>query len=264
LAIYKDLVDKLEDGSLDPGSIPDICGCCIEADSAEHDIPQKDLPEPMTTQKVVFQLGQIEQLLKGNNQFSSILEQIGKLTDSLARTKLDWVDELKDTFRKSFDGLLPNLTNPIAQYMPDIYIPKLKDETVENIYILLDISGSLTHVELGKAQKVINDLREEFEIEKTIIITYNSDIVDRKEYEQYQSINISELPGGGGTKVDAVFRKIHQNCENPNAVLVITDTEDDVATPAELISYPVIWLNTSEREPFSGCLKPKFGKIISI
>ena len=260
LAIYYDLVEKAEENE-EPRT---GCGCCVK--SIKSDIPEKDLPDPITQSKMSQVLAQVQNLLDssglGNTNLSTV---IGELIEDVAIPIIDWADELFDTFVKSFDGCQLDLSRPVTQYLPNIYIPKYKDNAIDSLFIALDLSSSLTKEELSKAQKVIDEIRDIYEIEETDLITYNWSVIERKTYAAYEPLNISDLEGKGGTRADSVFEMLIKNKECPHALLIISDTEDEIRTKAKDVPYPVIWLNTSKYEPFRfSDSKPEFGKIITI
>jgi len=258
LAIYKDLVDK---GKTNENTKPG-CGCASH--DFPPDIPRTDLPKLPDQNEILRKLSKIQGALA--HAGSSILTRIiGDLVDEAATPSIDFADKLTDSIVKSFDGCIPDYSNPIPQYMPDIYMPKLKSEIIENFYVAVDLSYSCSREELTKAQAVINAVRDTYEIETTVLITYNHEIIDRLNFSQYEPINICELEGDGGTRGDAVFEYIQENCETPHTLVVISDTEDYISTPAESVPYPVIWLNTSVNPAFGGeHNEPTFGEIISI
>lgn len=258
LAIYKDLVDK---GSTDQNSRP---GCGCSSHEIPPDIPTKDLPELPDQREVLRKLSKIQGALSQAGS-STLTRIVGELIDVAAAPIAHWTDRLTDSFVKCLDGCVPDYSNPIVQYMPDIYMPKLKSEGIENLCIAFDLSYSCSIKELSKGQAVIDNIRDMYNIETTTLITYNHEIIDRIDYSQYEPINICDLEGDGGTRGDAVFEYLRERGETPHTLLVISDTEDYISTPAEDVTFPVIWLNTSKNDAFGGEEnEPEFGDIISI
>lgn len=260
IQIYHDLYQQKQN---DPNSQPPPgCGCVQAPDPSNGNDPS--LQNQQTQAGAAQKLTEAQQSLKAQGS-EELAEKIGKLIRDLVTPQIDWAEELTDAIEKGFDGSHIDLSNPIRQYLAQgIYIPKYKDDTIENLYIALDLSCSLTNEELAKAQRVIDEIRQVHDIESTSIITYNTRITDHQLYDQYDTISIEDMVGRGGTRGDCVFEYIEQHDEQPFTLLMITDTEDCIETPEEKVPYPVIWLNTSKEEPFRGYPKPAFGKIITL
>jgi predicted metal-dependent peptidase len=256
LAIYNDLAKN-------PPPEEDLpqCGCAQKG--IKSDIPEEKLQPVLTPSSARQKINEVEQNLKAIGADSSILEPISELVRQLANPKLDWTEELRDSFIKSFDGETLDMANPIKQLMHfGVYQPKYKDENIDNLFLALDLSSSVTDYELGKAQDIIDDIRQLYDIEQTTIITYNHNVIDRFDYGAHEDIDLMGLDSGGGTCTDSVFEYIEDHGDSPFTLLVISDMEDHIET--EYVNYPVIWLNTSDYEPFTYGGKPNFGKFINV
>jgi predicted metal-dependent peptidase len=141
-------------------------------------------------------------------------------------------------------------------------MPTYKDENIQNLFMAMDLSSSVSEEEIQKAQDILDDIRQLYSIENTVVITFNHEIIDRLEFAEYDDINFSDLDAGGGTCIDNVFEYIEQNGDSPFTLLLVSDMEDYIETKS--VPYPVIWLNTDERgEAFLG-EKPNFGKLINV
>lgn len=261
LQIYKDLHDEKQQNPNQQNQPPG-CGCCVPAPADGQGDP--NLPDAPTQSGAAQKMAEAQQALKqaGN---SSLSEKIGELIKDLVKPEIDWAEELRDSFVKSFDGDVLDLSNPNKQCLAQgIYIPKYKDEAIESLCIALDLSCSLTDEELAKGQAVIDEVRQLYEIETTSIIAYNTRVTSHKTFQQYEEINIGDMEGRGGTRGDCVFEHLKEKSEVPFTLLMITDTEDRIETKSVDVPYPVIWLNTGGGEPFSWGGPPDFGKIVSI
>lgn len=256
LAIYADLAKNPP-----PEDSMPQCGCCVPG--LDSSIPEDQLGQKPTQSKVRQKLSEVEQQLKSHGVSGSLLTPVTELIRQLATPKLDWTEELRDAFIKSFDGEMLDYANPIKQYMyHDIFMPTYKDENIHNLFMAMDLSSSVTEEEIQKAQDILDDIRQLYSIENTVIITFNHDIMDRLEFGEFDEINFSDLDAGGGTCIDNVFEYIEQNGDSPFTLLIVSDMEDYIQTKS--VPYPVIWLNTDERgEAFLG-EKPNFGKLINV
>jgi len=263
LGIYADLVKKRdpEDKNKQQQDNTVITGCAIPTPD-KGGLPEEQLGEPLTDSLIRDNLNKVEQALKAAGATSNLLEPIGDLLRQLTTPKIDWTEELFDSFVKSFDGDVLDLSNPIKQYMPNIYVPMYKEENILNMYTAIDLSGSVTKEELGKAQDIMDEIRQLYSIEQTTVLTFNTRIINRFDFDETDDIKLGHFKGRGGTRIDCVFDYIAKNNEDPFTLLIITDTYDRVSTP--MVYYPVIWLNSSKEPPFALYGRPNFGKFVDI
>lgn len=261
--------DSNNEGNGDDGDSPEKgCSCCISPEEAKDagGLPSHKLEDVPSMASVLRKMAETKELLKdiGN---SPVAETVRGLLEDIAIPPIDWADTLKDAFIKSWDGSCVDLSNPIKQYMVQkIFMPNYKDDSIDALFVAIDLSISITTEELSKAQKVILEMRDLYEIEEIHLVTYNTKIIEHKIFEQYEDIGLGDLKGGGGTRGDCVFEMIKEKSLSPHAVLMISDTEDNIKTDPGDITYPVIWLNTNGGEAFDSEYfnTPEFGIIVNI
>ena len=237
-------------------------GCIGKIPEGVSDIPEDELGTPPTQETVKNNLAQTEQILKSSGASPKITKTVTDILESFITPSMHWTEELIDSAIKCLSGEVPDLANPIKQYMPDIYIPQYKSENIETLYTAFDFSSSVSPEELGMINRILNILREMYEIELNVVITFNTRVIKRFEFEAHEQIDIKQMKSGGGTRIDCVFEHLEERGETPNALLILSDMEDYIET--EYVPYPVIWLNTSPDEFWDEENRPKFGKHIHV
>jgi predicted metal-dependent peptidase len=122
----------------------------------------------------------------------------------------------------------------------DVILPDLQDETLGEIVVAVDTSGSIYGVPavVGSFQNEINSLIARCKPSKLHVIQCDSRITDAKEYEDGQPIELT-LRGGGGTRFEPVGEYINQHGINPRVCIYLTDLEGSF--PEVPWQFPTIW-----------------------
>jgi predicted metal-dependent peptidase len=175
----------------------------------------------------------------------------------LFEPKVDWRAALKEfvssacrgkdefTWRKFNRRLLPN----------DIYMPTSENETIGEVVVAIDTSGSIGEVELNEFATELVSICEAVSPEAVRILWWDTMVhgeqLFKDKYEQIGSMLKPE--GGGGTKVSCVAEYINKKSIKAECVLVFTDgfVENDVKWN---IQSPTLWMVTQNKnwEPPSG------------
>ena len=175
---------------------------------------------------------------------------------------IDWKEVLRDfvstavrgrdelTWRRFHRGLLAN----------DILAPSVEAETMTEIIVAMDTSGSIDQEMNGKFAFQLQLICDSVKPETVRILWWDTEVHGEQTFGG-DSPNVKDIlkpMGGGGTHVSCVSEYIAKKRYNPDCVVVFTDgyVEDDVKWN---IGVDTLWLVT-ERRGF----KPPKGTMVKI
>lgn len=162
------------------------------------------------------------------------------LVSNLVDAKIPWQHVLNRFVEEtSYNDYSWN--NPDRRFLPDdIILPDLHDETLGEIVVAVDTSGSIYGVPqvVGSFQNEINSLVERCRPSKLHVIQCDARITDAQEYTDGKPIELN-LKGGGGTDFRPIGEYIAKHNINPRVCIYLTDLEG--AFPEVPWSFPTIW-----------------------
>ena len=171
--------------------------------------------------------------------------------------KVDWRDALREFVSASVRGKDEYTWRRMnKRHMAnDIYLPSMDNETIGEVVVAIDTSGSIGEKELNEFATELVSICEVSSPEKVRIIWWDAEVAGTQEFSgDYTGIASMLKPeGGGGTKVSCVSEYINEHRINADCVIVFTDgyVESDVTWD---ISSPTLWMVTHCKsfEPPSG------------
>ena len=171
--------------------------------------------------------------------------------------KVDWRDELREFVSSSVRGKDEYTWRRMnKRHMAnDIYLPSMDNETIGEVVVAIDTSGSIGEKELNEFATELVSICEATSPEKVRIIWWDAEVAGTQEFSgDYTGIASMLKPeGGGGTMVSCVSEYINKERINADCVIVFTDgyVEDKVKWD---ISSPTLWMVTQSKsfEPPSG------------
>ena len=184
------------------------------------------------------------QSMMANKAQGEIPGEISRMIDNLINPKLDW--------RQLLSRYLSDRTNtdyswrrPNKRYMPNHYLPSLYSETIGNVVIAIDTSGSVTDEEIKELLTEVESIRETYHPKTLTIIDCDYKIHAVHEINDYTDILSLPFTGGGGTAIEPVINYCNTN---PPAVLIyFTDLYADDIT--EEVPYDILWVCNSQHPP---------------
>jgi predicted metal-dependent peptidase len=164
--------------------------------------------------------------------------------------QVDWKREFADfvsaacrgkdeyTWRKFNRRMLPN----------DLYLPTVEDETIGEIVVGIDVSGSIGQKELNEFASELVSIAELVQPEAIRILWWDTKVNGEQLFtENYDQIGSMLKPkGGGGTRVSCVSEYINKKKIKAECVVIFTDgyLENDVVWN---IDSPTLWLVTENK-----------------
>lgn len=232
--VYEIIYEEAEDYS---DFQPDL----LESDGSGSGEPMDEntLKEKLTSIVVQAQT----QSMMANKAQGEIPGEITRMIDDLINPKLDWRQLLVRylTARTNTDY---SWSRPNKRFMPAHYLPSLYSETIGDITVAVDTSGSITDDELAEILTEIEGIRETYHPKKLTIIDCDYIIHNVHKIDDYTDIKSLKFTGSGGTD----FAPVIDYCnENPPAILIyFTDLYADDVT--EDVGYDILWVCNSTHE----------------
>ena len=224
----------------------------------EHDFGNA---KQMTTEQVAEQAGKIDRALREGGILAGRMgAKIPRQISDLLEPKVNWREVLRDfvtsasrgseeyTWRRFNKRLMAN----------DIYMPSLENETVGELIIAIDTSGSIGGAELTEFASELASICESVNPARVRVLWWDTEVHAMQTFDDNYT-NIASLlkpEGGGGTHVSCVAEYINQHKLNAEGVLVFTDgyVESDIKWD---ITTPTLWLVTQNRS-----FEPPSGKVV--
>jgi len=224
----------------------------------EHDFGNA---KQMTTEQVAEQAGKIDRALREGGILAGRMgAKIPRQISDLLEPKVNWREVLRDfvtsasrgseeyTWRRFNKRLMAN----------DIYMPSLENETVGELIVAIDTSGSIGGAELTEFASELASICESVNPARVRVLWWDTEVHAMQTFDDNYT-NIASLlkpEGGGGTHVSCVAEYINQHKLNAEGVLVFTDgyVESDIKWD---ITTPTLWLVTQNRS-----FEPPSGKVV--
>jgi len=163
--------------------------------------------------------------------------EIGRLIDDLINPKLPWNELLlrflTETAKDDYTWRRPN-----KRFMPEFYLPTQYSESLTDITIAIDTSGSITTKDLTAILSEINFIKETFNPKNLTIIDCDYQI--HNVFKVTEDMNVTDLKftGGGGTSCNPVF----EYCKKHPTKALIYFTDLYLSPWTEEVDFPVLWI----------------------
>ncbi len=180
--------------------------------------------------------------------FGKSSEAIERLVQDMLTPKVDWRDVL-NRFLVRCRTDLRSWSRPNRRYLSQgLYLPSVTGETIGELVIAIDCSGSISADELSQFAAEIRNIKEDHNPARIHLLYFDSKVAHYDICGRDDELDIKPH-GGGGTAFAPVFKFIETKGLDPVACVFLTDLccNNFGAVP----SYPVLWVSTGEDEaPF--------------
>ena len=187
--------------------------------------------------------------------------KIPRTIQELLEPKVDWREVLREfvtsatrgsdeyTWRRFNKRLMAN----------DIYMPSMENESIGELVVAIDTSGSIGGQELTEFASELASICSVCTPSKVRVLWWDTEVHGEQVFspEDYNNLkDILKPQGGGGTMVSCVSDYINAKKVNSEAVIVFTDgyLESDIKW---VISAPTLWLVTQAKD-----FTPPSGKVV--
>ena len=172
--------------------------------------------------------------------------------DELLEPKVNWRDALREFVTSATRGSDEYTWRKFNKRMManDLYLPSLENESIGELVVAIDTSGSIGGVELTEFATELASICDSVTPDKVRVLWWDTAVHGEQVFDSSSYQNIAGLlkpQGGGGTMVSCVSEYLNKNKVNAEAVLVFTDgyVESDIKWD---ITVPTLWMVTQRRD----------------
>lgn len=189
--------------------------------------------------------------------------QVPKAISELMQPKVDWREALREfvssTMRGKDEFTWQRMNK--RRLADEIYLPSVYSESVGELVIAIDTSGSIGQREIAEFAAELASICETVTPECVRVLWWDTMVHGEQRFEEGQFGQIATLLkplGGGGTRVGCVNDYINEHNINADCIIVFTDgyVEDEFNWD---VSTPTLWMVTRKQS-----FTPPCGVIIKV
>lgn len=217
----------------------------------DHDIDGEGSANEMAPEQAKTMEARIDRAIREGALLAGRLGiDLPRAVTEMLEPKIDWREALREfvtssckgkdeyTWRKFNRRQLPN----------DMYLPTVEDETIGEIVVAIDTSGSIDQKQINKFASELVSICEAVSPDAVRVLWWDTMVHGEQLFtDEYQNVgNMLKPLGGGGTRVSCVSEYINKKQIKAEAVLVFTDgyVESDVKWS---VDAPTLWLVTQAK-----------------
>ena len=218
----------------------------------EYEFDKHDFGKPMTQEEAKEMDGKIDKAIREGALLAGRLGiDLPRAISDMLNPIIDWKKELAEfvtstckgkdeyTWRKFNRRLISN----------DIYLPTVENETIGEVVVAIDTSGSIGQEQLDAFASELVSICEAVSPDAVRVLWWDTKVHGEQLFtDNYDQIGSMLKPlGGGGTRVSSVAEYMNKKKINAECVLVFTDgyLESDVVWN---ISAPTLWMVTENKD----------------
>jgi predicted metal-dependent peptidase len=249
--------DSEGDGTADPASVLGNSDA-ISAPVTEGGIGQVlDAPSPDEETPTVDE--QVREWRVAVNQAVTLAKQAGKIPtgihrtlDGVAKAAVDWRELLRrlwsETTPADYSWMRPNKRHIWC----GLYLPGVTRESVGDVAIAVDCSGSVNSRLLRLFEAEIRSIIAGQRPQRVYVLYFDAIVHKVETFEAGQCVSL-EPKGGGGTEFGPCFTWLEEHGIVPQTLIFLTDLYGSF--PPSEPCYPVLWASTGGR-------KAPFGQVV--
>lgn len=187
----------------------------------------------------------VVRILESSNQCNSVPMLARRMVEDIQNPPIDWRSVLNNFIQQDvFDY---SFTPPDRRYADSgFFLPDFneKDDRVEDIWIAVDSSGSISDKQLTMALNEVKSAIEQYNGKFKGWISFFDYFVTKPEpFESVEDIKSLNLYGGGGTSFENIF-KAREKYFDEDLFCIIIITDGYAPWPDESVTNgtPVLWL----------------------
>ena len=217
----------------------------------EYEFDKHDFGKPMTQEEAKEMDGKIDRAIREGALLAGRLGiDLPRSVTDLLNPVIDWKKELADFVTSSCKGKDEYTWRKFNRRLisNDIYLPTVENETIGEVVVAIDTSGSIGQQQLNEFASELVSICEAVSPDAVRILWWDTKVHGEQLFtDNYDQIGSMLKPlGGGGTRVSSVAEYINKKKINAECVLVFTDgfLENDVQWN---ISSPTLWMVTENK-----------------
>jgi len=225
----------------------------------EHDF---EAGENMSEEDVKELEGKIDRALREGGILAGRMgSKMPRSIEELLTPKVNWRDVLKEFVSSTMRGADEYTWRRFNKRLMvnDLYMPSLENETVGELVVAIDTSGSIGGREITEFASELVSICDVVTPNQVRVLWWDTEVHGEQIFTPSNYANIKEIlkpQGGGGTHVSCVSEYINEKKITAEATIVFTDgyLESDIKWN---IQSPTLWLVTQARD-----FIPPTGKVI--
>lgn len=203
----------------------------------------------MTDEEAKEMSGKIDKALREGGILAGRMgAKIPRVIGDMLEPKVNWREVLREfvsSATKGSDEYTWRKFNK-RQMANDIYLPSMENESIGELVVAIDTSGSIGSVELTEFASELASICSVSTPSKVRVLWWDTEVHGEQVFMPEHYDNIKELlkpQGGGGTTVSCVSEYLNKQRVEAEAVIVFTDgyVEDDITWN---LKCPTLWLVT--------------------
>ena len=250
-------------GGTQPNDDGDGDGDTVTVNGKTYDISQSDehdfIGREVTAEEAKEIIDGIDKALREGGMLAGRMgAKIPRAISDLLEPKVDWREALREfvsASTKGNDEFTWRRMNK-RQMANDIYLPSVINESIGEIVVAIDTSGSIGSAEITEFATELVSICEVCQPEVVRVLWWDTEVHGEQVFkDNYSDIAKMLKPlGGGGTHVSCVSDYLVKNKVKAECVLVFTDgyVESDINWK---ITDPTLWMVTQRRD-----FEPPMGK----
>ena len=170
-----------------------------------------------------------------------------RLVNDICEPQVDWKEAVKLALHRTAGKDASTWARPNRRRLavaPHVYWPGTESYQVGTIAMFVDTSGSVSDQEIshffGEMHAILTELRPQ----RALIGSCDTECHGPEELQDVGELLEYKPQGGGGTHMPAIFDKLEEESERPDACIILTDGYTDYGNPP---GYEVIWVCTSDK-----------------
>ncbi len=262
---------KGNEGEDDPRSLIDVVETILKGgrrfdDHSKWDTlsdeEKRELYEEWT--KRILDADTIVSVLEASKTFGGAPMGARRLIEELKNGQLDWRTILTDFIQTEINDY--SFSPPDRRFSDsDFFLPDYNEEVekVQNVWFLIDTSGSISNKAIRAAYSEIANAIEQFNGAIQGLLSFTECFVtDPLPFSNLDDLLSIKPVGGGGNDFGEIFRYMKRNMMDnlPAYIVIITDGYDRFPDEKESMGIPVLWL-INNNDP---SVVPPFGKVARI
>ena len=217
----------------------------------EYEFDKHDFGKPMTQEEAKEMDGKIDRAIREGALLAGRLGiDLPRAISDMLNPVIDWKKELAEFVTSSCKGKDEYTWRKFNRRLisNDIYLPTVENETIGEVVVAIDTSGSIGQEQLNEFASELVSICEAVSPDAVRVLWWDTKVHGEQLFtDNYDQIGSMLKPlGGGGTRVSSVAEYINKKKINAECVLVFTDgyLESDVVWN---ISAPTLWMVTENR-----------------
>jgi predicted metal-dependent peptidase len=203
----------------------------------------------MSDEEIKEMSGKIDRALREGGILAGRMgAKIPRIIDDLLEPKVDWREVLRDFISSATKGNDEYTWRKFnkRQMANDIYLPSMENESVGELVIAIDTSGSIDNVALTEFASELASICSVATPSKVRVLWWDTEVHGEQVFlpEHYDNIkDILKPQGGGGTMVSCVSEYLNKQRLEAEAIIVFTDgyLESEITWN---VKCPTLWLVT--------------------